>query len=49
VPKKALTNQLTKNLKKLVGISFKMYPPKWLKLSLFGLTSWNTSKPPSRH
>ncbi len=30
-PKKALTNQLTKSIKKLPEISLKIYPPNWLK------------------
>jgi len=29
-PKKALTNQLTKSIKKLPGISLKISPPNWL-------------------
>jgi len=31
VSKKAITNQLTKNIKNLPRISFKMYLPNWLK------------------
>ncbi|TKJ36312.1 MAG: hypothetical protein CEE38_12930 [Planctomycetes bacterium B3_Pla] len=49
VPKKAITNQLTKNLKKLPGISFKTCLPDWLKLSLFGMIFRNTSQPRSKH
>jgi hypothetical protein len=30
-PKKAITDQLTKSIKALRGISFKMYPRDWLK------------------